>query len=137
MDQPTQQKSVAMKHNTNSRRGRNRGGGGGGSGNGRRHIPLRNQTFDSSGPDGKIRGTAQQVLDRYLALGRDAHVAGDPITAESFYQHAEHYYRLLHAEAAESPRPPRPAETPGDPVGEEEAVEAVKSESADENRLTA
>lgn len=136
-----------MKHNTNPRRGRNRGGGGGGGssgggggggggGNGKRHIPLRNQTFDSTGPDGKIRGTAQQVLDRYLALGRDAHVAGDPITAESFYQHAEHYYRLLHAEGAEGPRQPRPAETPSDPNGEEEAVEAAGSETADESRLT-
>jgi hypothetical protein len=128
-----------MKHNTNSRRGRNRGSGGGGGGpggggaggNGKRHVPLRSQTFDSTGPDGKIRGTAQQVLDRYLALGRDAHVAGDPITAESFYQHAEHYYRLLHAEGADGPRP-RPAETPSDPTGEEGALEAVGGDTADE-----
>lgn len=79
-----------MKHGTNTRRGRNRG-------NGKRHPLLRTQNVESNGPDGKIRGTAQQVLDRYLALGRDAFSAGDPITAESFYQHAEHYYRLLHA----------------------------------------
>lgn len=79
-----------MKHNPNLRRGRNRG-------NGKRYTPVRNQTFESNGPDGKIRGTAQQVLDRYLALGRDATSAGDPITAESFFQHAEHYFRLLHA----------------------------------------
>lgn len=82
-----------MKHNPNARRGRNRGGGNGG----KRHVSVRNQTFESNGPDGKIRGTAQQVLDRYLALGRDAYSAGDPIAAESFYQHAEHYYRMLHA----------------------------------------
>jgi hypothetical protein len=79
-----------MKHNTNVRRGRNRG-------NGKRYVPLRNQTFESNGPDGKIRGTAQQVLERYLALGRDASSAGDPIAAESYYQHAEHYFRMLHA----------------------------------------
>lgn len=79
-----------MKHNANPRRGRNRG-------NGKRYPAPRNQTFESNGPDGKIRGTAQQVLERYLALGRDAYSAGDPITAESYYQHAEHYYRLLHA----------------------------------------
>jgi hypothetical protein len=79
-----------MKHNPNPRRPRNRG-------NGKRHLPVRNQTFESNGPEGKIRGTAQQVLDKYLALGRDAYSAGDPITAESFFQHAEHYYRLLHA----------------------------------------
>ncbi|MGF1639602.1 MAG: DUF4167 domain-containing protein [Rhodospirillales bacterium] len=57
----------------------------------------KNHTFESNGPDGKIRGTAQQVLDRYLALGRDATSSGDPISAEGFYQHAEHYYRILHA----------------------------------------
>ncbi len=100
-----------MKHNSNSRRGRNRG-------NGKRHIPLRNQTFESSGPDGKIRGTAQQVFDRYLALARDAYSSGDPITAESFYQHAEHYHRLLNLEGPDGerglgrPRPPEPTEIP-------------------------
>lgn len=88
-----------MKHNANARRGRNRG-------NGKRHVPIRNQTFESSGPEGKIRGTAQQVLDRYLALARDAYSAGDPISAESFFQHAEHYYRLLHsADGAENETP--------------------------------
>lgn len=87
-----------MKHNPNVRRGRNRG-------NGKRYVPLRNQTFESNGPDGKIRGTAQQVYERYLALGRDATSSGDPIAAESFYQHGEHYYRMLHAaEAAEAER---------------------------------
>jgi hypothetical protein len=81
---------MQMKHNPNPRRGRNRG-------NGKRHVAVRNQTFESNGPEGKIRGTAQQVLDKYMALGRDATSAGDPITAESFFQHAEHYFRLLHA----------------------------------------
>lgn len=106
-----------MKTHTNSRRGRNRS-------NGKRHIPLRSQTFESSGPDGKIRGTAQQVFDRYLLLARDAYSSGDPITAESFYQHAEHYYRLLNIEGPDGERgPSRPrasetAETPseGDPL---------------------
>jgi hypothetical protein len=122
-----------MKHNANSRRGRNRG-------NGKRHVPLRSQTFESSGPDGKIRGTAQQVLDRYLALGRDASSSGDPITAESFYQHAEHYYRLLHA--ADGPDGERSRPRPADPngeAGEEEAIEPVAGEAPDENagRLSA
>jgi hypothetical protein len=104
-----------MKHNPNMRRGRNRG-------NGKRFTSIRNQTFESNGPDGKIRGTAQQVLDRYLALGRDATSAGDPIAAESFFQHAEHYFRMLHAEgAAEASRSPeRPS---GFERTEEEATE--------------
>jgi hypothetical protein len=105
-----------MKHNPGARRGRNRG-------NGKRFVPVRNQTFESNGPDGKIRGTAQQVLDRYLALGRDASSAGDPISAESYYQHAEHYFRLLHAadviEAERAERARRASANGGDPQGEE------------------
>ena len=54
-------------------------------------------TFESNGPDCKIRGTAQQVLDKYLALGRDATTSSAPISAEGYFQHAEHYYRVLHA----------------------------------------
>jgi hypothetical protein len=79
-----------MKNVTSSRRGRNRG-------NGKRHPLSKSNTFESNGPEGKIRGTAQQVLDRYLALGRDATTSGDPISAEGYFQHAEHYYRMLHA----------------------------------------
>ncbi|MBL8667332.1 MAG: DUF4167 domain-containing protein [Rhodospirillales bacterium] len=116
-----------MKHNANARRGRNRGNGG------KRHIPLRNQTFESSGPDGKIRGTAQQVLDRYLALGRDAYSAGDPIAAEAFYQHAEHYHRMLRAEAGEERGPrPRPEGAPDAPQAEDGAVDQVNGETLEE-----
>jgi hypothetical protein len=69
------------------------------NGNGRKphHLPVRAQTFDSSGPDVRIRGNAYQVLEKYLALARDATAAGDRIAAENFYQHAEHYYRLINA----------------------------------------
>jgi len=109
-----------MKHNANSRRGRNRG-------NGKRHIPLRSQTFESSGPDGKIRGTAQQVLDRYLALGRDAYSAGDPIAAEAFYQHAEHYHRLLRAEGGDDRGAPRPRV---DGAGEAQPADEAAEEAA-------
>jgi hypothetical protein len=111
-----------MKHNANSRRGRNRG-------NGKRHVPLRSQTFESSGPDGKIRGTAQQVLDRYLALGRDAYSAGDPIAAEAFYQHAEHYHRMLRAESGDDRGGPRPrAENQSEAPSGEEAAEPAAGE---------
>jgi len=59
--------------------------------------PVRSQTFDSSGPDVRIRGNAYQVLEKYLALARDATAAGDRIAAENFYQHAEHYFRTINA----------------------------------------
>jgi Domain of unknown function (DUF4167) len=120
-----------MKHNTNSRRGRNRN-------NGKRHVPLRSQTFESNGPDGKIRGTAQQVVDRYLALGRDAYSAGDPITAENFYQHAEHYYRLLSLEGPDGergPGRPRPVEATLEPQPEGEPLQAAGGESAEEENV--
>jgi hypothetical protein len=88
-------------------RGRNHrsgGGGGGGSGGGgpiRQHgggIPLnRNHVFDSNGPDLRVRGTAQQLFERYLQLGRDATSVGDRVMAESYFQHAEHYFRILNA----------------------------------------
>jgi hypothetical protein len=69
-----------------------------GRNNGRKpHMPVRSQTFDSSGPDVRIRGNAYQVLEKYLALARDATAAGDRIAAENFYQHAEHYFRLINA----------------------------------------
>ena len=91
-------------------RGRNNrgpGGGGGGSGGGQiRHhnsgggVPLnRNHVFDSNGPDLRIRGTAQQLFEKYLQLGRDATSSGDRVMAESYFQHAEHYFRILNAMA--------------------------------------
>ena len=60
--------------------------------------PVRSQTFDSSGPDVRIRGNAYQVLEKYLAMARDATAAGDRIAAENFYQHAEHYFRMINAQ---------------------------------------
>lgn len=54
-----------------------------------------NRVFDSSGPEGKVRGTPQQIIDKYNQLARDAQLAGDRVATENFQQHAEHYTRLL------------------------------------------
>jgi hypothetical protein len=54
-----------------------------------------NRVFDSSGPDGKVRGTPQQIIEKYNQLHRDAVLSGDRVDAENFAQHAEHYTRLL------------------------------------------
>ncbi len=82
-------------------RGHRNGGGGGGGGGMRHHtggIPLnRNHVFDSNGPDVRLRGTAQQLFEKYLQLGRDATSGGDRVTAEGYFQHAEHYFRILNA----------------------------------------
>jgi hypothetical protein len=54
-----------------------------------------NRVFDSSGPEGKVRGTPQQIIEKYNQLHRDAVLAGDRVNAENFAQHAEHYTRML------------------------------------------
>ena len=79
-----------MRHQTTGRRQRNRGNGrrGGGQHN-------RMQVFDSNGPDVRIRGTAHQVHEKYMALAKDAASSGDRVTAESYLQHAEHYQRVI------------------------------------------
>jgi hypothetical protein len=53
--------------------------------------------YESNGPDVKIRGTASHVAEKYLQLARDAQSSGDPIAAENYYQHAEHYFRVIAA----------------------------------------
>src|SRR5690606_29088050 len=74
--------------NNNSKRSRGRG---------RKPQHSANRAFDSNGPDVKIRGTAAHICEKYQQLARDAISAGDRVTAENYYQHAEHYYRLLMA----------------------------------------
>lgn len=87
-------------------RQRSRGGrsGGGGGGGGHHHKPQhhnpnrppnRNQIFDSSGPDVRVRGNAHQVFDKYQALAREAAASGDRIMAEAYWQYADHYFRLI------------------------------------------
>lgn len=80
-----------MKHGMNPRRHRN----GRNNGGKRSFGPSNNRSYESNGPDVKVRGTANQIFDKYLALARDATVAGDRISAEAYYQHAEHYYRMF------------------------------------------
>lgn len=88
-----------MRHGSQGRRPRNKGhhgGNGGGQHNGaRRGTYNRNQIFDSNGPEVRIRGTAHQVCEKYLALAKDAAASGDTILAESYLQHAEHYQRII------------------------------------------
>lgn len=104
-----------MRQGPNGRRGPRRphpGGGGGSNGNGgngqhgaqrggeqprRSAASLRNQSFDSNGPDVRVRGNAWQVFEKYQSLARDAQMAGDRVAAENFLQHAEHYYRIIEA----------------------------------------
>lgn len=83
----------AQKNNRSRGRGNRKSGGGGN---------IVNRVFDSAGPEGKVRGTPQQVIDKYLSLARDAQTSGDRVVAENFLQHAEHYQRLLIQAAAQA-----------------------------------
>ncbi len=63
----------------------------------------RHNNFDSNGPEGRVRGNAHQVYEKYIGLARDALSAGDRVAAENYFQYAEHYYRVLNART--DPRP--------------------------------
>ena len=84
-----------MRQNHGSKRSRGRNSN-------RRNGSSRNQTFDSNGPSVRIRGNASQVHEKYLAMARDASSSGDRIAAENYYQHAEHYYRILAVQREEA-----------------------------------
>ncbi len=122
----------------NARRGSGQGGG------------RQSHTLDSNGPGMKIRGNPNQIFEKYQALARDAHTAGDRVMEENYAQHAEHYYRLANSEGAggqqqrqQQQQPPRqqqpqlqqevavnPAEGGGDEKAE--TVEAAPRDMAKE-----
>ncbi|HTH97580.1 MAG TPA: DUF4167 domain-containing protein [Stellaceae bacterium] len=133
-----------MRSGPNKRsRGRNNNGGSGGNmmnghnnngGGNRQRSPHRQQTFDSNGPGIKIRGNAYQVFERYVALAREAASAGDRIAAENFYQHAEHYFRIMNANGENPAHMMQRPTTPADPMPDTEAEgegEAVSTSGAE------
>jgi hypothetical protein len=88
-----------MRNGQKRMRGRSGGGGGGGGGGGnQQHRKSQNpltRVYESNGPDVKIRGTASHIAEKYIQLARDSQSSGDPVAAENYYQHAEHYFRLI------------------------------------------
>ncbi len=114
-----------MRNGQKRMRGRSGGGGGGGGGhnnnNQRKSQNPLTRVYESNGPDVKIRGTASHIAEKYMQLARDAQSSGDPVAAENYFQHAEHYFRLI-ATAQEqfrqqNPYYNNPAPTPGTPTG--------------------
>ena len=79
-----------MRQGQQNRRGRGR------NNNRKNHNPLA-RSFESNGPDVKIRGTPAHIAEKYLSLARDAQSSGDPVLAENYLQHAEHYTRIIMA----------------------------------------
>lgn len=116
-----------MRPNQN-RRGRNHNHGHrNGNNNGRRNngnAPVRFQTFESKGLEVKVRGNPSQIYEKYMSLARDSMSSGDLIRAESHYQHAEHYFRLLNSEPRPqfNPQEEQGAPAEGDGVAMGEAV---------------
>jgi len=85
-----------MRQPQNAKRGRGRGRRGNTSGN-HNHVPNRNTSYESNGPDVKLRGNAQQLHEKYMALAHDAATSGERISAEAYTQFADHYFRLHQA----------------------------------------
>jgi len=105
-----------MRQGQQNRRGRNRSCG-------RKPQSALTRNFESNGPNVKIRGTASHIAEKYLALARDALSTGDIIVAESYFQHAEHYNRIIMAAQAEKQngaeqRPAQPGANGRDHGGE-------------------
>src|SRR5260221_7967442 len=93
----------------NNKRMRNRNNNNNNNNNNRRGQNPMTRVFESNGPDIKIRGTASHVAEKYVQLARDARSSGDPVAAENYYQHAEHYFRLIAAAQAQfRPSQPQP-----------------------------
>lgn len=83
-------------------RGRNNGGNTSNNSNRKGPNPL-TRNYESNGPDVKIRGSAQQIAEKYATLARDAMSSGDRVMAENYLQHAEHYNRIIAAAQAQMP----------------------------------
>ncbi len=120
---PNQQSNNSSNNNNNN------------NNNNRPRMPNRMQTFDSNGPSVKIRGNAYQVFERYVALAREAQSSGDRVAAENFYQHAEHYFRVMNANGdgqnnqLQPPRPTTPADTEMSGPEQEGEQESDQAES--------
>jgi Domain of unknown function (DUF4167) len=107
---------MRQQQNNQNRRMRGRGPGGGNSGGGnsggggnnnnnnnRKGPNPLTRSYESNGPDVKVRGTAQHVAEKYMTLARDAQSSGDRVMAENYLQHAEHYNRIIAAAYAANP----------------------------------
>lgn len=99
-----------MRNGQNNKRMRGRNSSNNNNNNRRGQNPM-TRVFESNGPDIKIRGTASHIAEKYVQLARDARGSGDPVASENYYQHAEHYFRLI-AAAQEQFRQNQPQQQP-------------------------
>ena len=98
-----------QQNNNKRMRGRNR----------KAPNPL-TRSYESNGPDVKVRGTAVHIAEKYVQLARDAQSSGDRVQAENYLQHAEHYFRIVNAAQAQLPQSQQVFRGEGDGDGEDE-----------------
>ena len=115
-----------MRQPQNAKRGRGRGRRGNSSG--QPHVPNRNTSYESNGPDVKLRGNAQQLYEKYTALAHDASSSGERISAEAYSQFADHYFRL-HQAAVGAAEARRQNDAPSEQSGQQR--NKPQAESAD------
>jgi hypothetical protein len=82
----------------------------------RREPNAQNRAYESNGPNIKIRGTARHIAEKYMQLARDAHTGADPVAAENYLQHAEHYIRLIAAAEPQAQREMHPEAMDGEDI---------------------
>jgi hypothetical protein len=92
---PGQQNNSSNNNNKNRSRGRSNNNNN--NNGGRKHVNPLSRNFESNGPDVKVRGNAAHIAEKYVQLARDAHASGDSVMAENYFQHAEHYFRIVSA----------------------------------------
>jgi hypothetical protein len=92
-------------------------------------TPQRGQSFDSNGPNIRIRGSAQQICERYVALAREAAIGDDRVSAENYYQHAEHYLRIANAGREGNQQGSQPAVAPTDAAMREDEQRASETDN--------
>ncbi|MEO6015142.1 MAG: DUF4167 domain-containing protein [Devosia sp.] len=99
------------QNNNNNNNNKNRQRGRSNNNGGRKHVNPLSRNFESNGPDVKVRGNAAHVAEKYLQLARDAQSSGDPVLAENYLQHAEHYFRIVAAAQPQNQfRPDQPGQ---------------------------
>jgi hypothetical protein len=113
------------QNNNKRMRNRNNNNNNNNNNNRRGQNPM-TRVFESNGPDIKIRGTASHVAEKYVQLARDARSSGDPVAAENYYQHAEHYFRLI-AAAQEQFRQNQPQPRTENEMSSEEGDEETEN----------
>src|SRR5450755_3071003 len=91
------------------------------------------RVYESNGPDVKIRGTASHIAEKYIQLARDSQSSGDPVAAENYYQHAEHYFRMI-AAAQEQFRQQNPYyNNQPNPQGQQTAPQGAADDNFDDD----